>query len=128
MKFFAGLLTFIVAGLHFAFMVLEMFFWNDPVGHKIFAMTPEVAASSQVLAMNQGLYNGFLAVGLLWGLLGGKHGVKVYFLLCVLVAGVFGGLTAKFSILYIQAAPALLALIFVIMAKNRKTVEQRIFS
>jgi putative membrane protein len=128
MKFFAGLLTFIVALLHFAFMVLEMFFWNHPVGHKIFAMTPEVAASSQVLAMNQGLYNGFLAVGLLWGLLGGKHSVKVFFLLCVLVAGIFGAFTAKFSILYIQAVPALLALIFVMRAKSRQAGEQRLFS
>ena len=128
MKFFAGLLTFIVAALHFGFMVLEMFFWNHPVGQKVFVMTQEVAASSEVLAMNQGLYNGFLAVGLLWGLIAGNHGVKVYFLLCVLVAGVFGALTAKFSILFIQAAPALLALIVVIWAKNSKTAEQRIFS
>ena len=128
MKFFAGLLTFIVALLHFAFMVLEMFFWNHSVGQKIFAMTPEVAASSQVLAMNQGLYNGFLAVGLLWGLMQGKHGVKVFFLLCVLVAGIFGAFTAKFSILYIQAVPALLALIFVMRAKSRQAGEQRLFS
>ena len=128
MKFFAGFLTFIVALLHFAFMALEMFFWNHPVGQKIFAMSPEVAASSQVLAMNQGLYNGFLAVGLLWGLLAGKHGVKVYFLLCVLVAGIFGALTAKFSILYIQALPALLALIFVMLTKSSRSAEQRIYS
>jgi putative membrane protein len=128
MKFFAGFLTFIVAMLHFAFMVLEMFFWNHPVGQKIFAMSPEVAASSQVLAMNQGLYNGFLAIGLLWGLLQGKYGVKVFFLLCVLVAGVFGALTAKFSILYIQAAPALLALIFVMLTKSRHADQQRLFS
>ncbi|MFT4938624.1 MAG: putative membrane protein [Paraglaciecola sp.] len=128
MKFFAGLFTLIVAGLHFAFMVLEMFFWNHPVGQKLFAMTPEVAASSQVLAMNQGLYNGFLAVGLMWGLLQGKHGVKVFFLLCVMVAGIFGGLTAKFSILYIQAFPAFLALIFVFAAKRRQSDKLRLFS
>jgi putative membrane protein len=128
MRFFAGLLTFLVALLHLAFMVLEMFFWNHPIGHKVFAMTAEVAASSQILAMNQGLYNGFLAAGLLWGLLQSKHGVKVFFLSCVIIAGVFGGLTAKFSIIYVQAAPALLALIFVIRAKGRRAGEQRLFS
>ena len=128
MRFFAGLLTFLVAVLHLAIMVLEMLFWNHPMGQKIFAMTPEVAASSQVLAMNQGLYNGFLAAGLLWGLLQSKHGVKVFFLSCVIIAGIFGGLTAKFSIIYVQAAPALLALIFVIRAKGRQAGEQRLFS
>jgi putative membrane protein len=128
MRFFAGLLTFLVAMIHLAIMVLEMFFWNHPIGQKIFVMTPEVAASSQVLAMNQGLYNGFLAAGLLWGLLQGKHGVKIFFLSCVLIAGIFGGLTAKFSIIYIQAVPALLALIFVIRAKGRRAGEQRLFS
>jgi putative membrane protein len=128
MKFFAGLFTLLVALIHIAILVLEMFFWNHPIGHKIFAMTPEVAASSQVLAMNQGLYNGFLAAGLLWGLLLGNHGAKVFFLSCVIVAGVFGGLTAKFSIIYTQAAPALLALIFVIRARGRQAGEQRLFS
>jgi len=128
MRFFAGLLTFVVAILHLAIMVLEMLFWNHPLGQKIFDMTPEVAASSQILAMNQGLYNGFLAAGLLWGLLQSKHGVKVFFLSCVIIAGIFGGLTAKFSIIYVQAAPALLALIFVIRAKGRQAGEQRLFS
>ncbi|MFT5312869.1 MAG: putative membrane protein [Paraglaciecola sp.] len=128
MRFFAGLLTFLVAVLHLAIMVVEMLFWNHPMGQKIFDMTPEVAASSQVLAMNLGLYNGFLAVGLLWGLFQSKHGVKVFFLSCVLIAGIFGGFTAKFSIIYVQAAPALLALIFVIRGKGRQAGEQRLFS
>jgi putative membrane protein len=128
MRFFAGLLTFLVAAIHVAIMALEMAFWDHPMGHKIFAMSPEIAASSKILAMNQGLYNGFLAAGLLWGLLCGKHGVKIFFLSCVLIAGVFGGLTAKFSIIYVQAVPALLALIFVIRAQGRKAGEPRLFS
>ena len=127
-RFFAGLLTFLVAAIHLAIMALEMFYWNHPIGHKIFAMSPDVAASTEVLAMNQGLYNGFLAAGLLWGLLLSKHGVKIFFLSCILIAGIFGGLTAKFSIIYVQAVPAFLALIFVIRAQGRKAGEQRLFS
>ena len=128
MKFLAGLLTFIVALLHLAFMALEMFFWNAPLGHKIFGMTAEVAAASEVLAFNHGLYNGILAVGLLWGLMAGKHSVKVFFLLAIIVAGVVGGLTAKMSIIYIQALPALIALLLVLKTKGRRAGEQRLFS
>ena len=128
MKFLAGLLTFVVALLHFGFMALEMFFWNAPLGHKIFGMSAEVAAASEVLAFNQGLYNGILAVGLLWGLMAGKHSVKVFFLLAIIVAGVVGGLTAKMSIIYIQALPALIALLLVLKTKGRRAGEQRLFS
>jgi putative membrane protein len=91
-------------------MVLEMFFWDHPVGRKIFHMTPEVSAASRVLAANQGLYNGFLAAGLLWGLGRGDRRVTVFFLVCVAIAGLFGGLTAKTSILVSQLLPAALAL------------------
>lgn len=128
MKFFAGFMTFLVALLHIGIMVLEMFFWNHPVGQKIFSMTAEVAQSSQVLAMNQGLYNGFLGFGLLWGLISGNQSLKVFLLICIMMAGVFGGLTAKTSILYVQALPGFFTLILVLKAKRRQAGEARLFS
>ena len=99
-----------IALSHLGFMVLEMFFWDHPVGRRIFGMTPEVSASSKVLAANQGLYNGFLAAGLVWALASGRRDVKIFFLSCIVVAGLFGGLTAKTTILFTQALPAALAL------------------
>ena len=116
MRAVAAVLTGLVALSHLGFLVLEMFFWDHPVGRRIFAMTPEVSASSAVLARNQGLYNGFLAAGLIWGLAAGRRDVTVFFLGCVIVAGVFGGLTAKTSILFTQALPALIALVLVLAA------------
>ena len=112
-------LVLLVAALHVAFLVLEMFLWSGPVGRRVFAMTPEIAAQTAVLAANQGLYNGFLAAGLIWGAIAKKRDVIIFFLLCVIVAGVFGGLTAKFSIIYTQAAPALVALAAVLLAKTK---------
>jgi putative membrane protein len=109
----------LVALLHAGFLVLEMFLWRGPVGQRVFAMTPDFAEQSAVLAANQGLYNGFLAAGLLWGAIANKRDVMIFFLLCVIVAGVFGGLTAKFTILYMQAAPALVALAAVLLAKPK---------
>ena len=117
MKAVAVVLTGLVALSHLGFLVLEMFFWDHPVGRRIFAMTPEVSAASAVLAKNQGLYNGFLAAGLVWGLAAGRRDVLVFFLGCVVVAGVFGGLTAKTTILVTQALPALVALVFVCAAR-----------
>ena len=114
MRIIALLLVAIVALSHVGFLVLEMFLWADPVGHRIFGTTPEFAAQSAVLAANQGLYNGFLAAGLLWGLISGRRDLKIFFLACVIVAGVYGGLTAKMSILYVQALPGLLALLAVL--------------
>ena len=105
---------------HIAILVLEMFFWDHPVGHKVFGMTPDVAQASAVLAMNQGLYNGLLAAGLIWGLIASRTDVKVFFLCCVVVAGVFGGLTAKPSIIFTQGLPALLALVLLLLS-NRNT-------
>lgn len=113
----ANIAILIVGLLHVGFLVLEMFLWNHPVGMKTFKMTKEIAASSAALAANQGLYNGFLAAGLFWGVLSGNTPVKVFFLACVLIAGLFGGLTAKRSILYIQALPALLALVLLYLAR-----------
>lgn len=116
MKLLANVLTSIVAVFHVLILILEMFFWNHPIGQKVFNMTPEVAATSEVLAMNQGLYNGFLAAGLFWGLIAARKDVKLFFLSCVVVAGIFGGLTAKFSIIFTQGMPALIALILVLLA------------
>jgi putative membrane protein len=112
-----GLIVLVIAS-HFGFMVLEMFFWDHPVGREIFGMTPEESAASAVLAMNQGLYNGFLAAGLIWGLWSGRPDVKLFFLGCVIVAGIFGGLTAKFTIIFTQALPALLAMVFVLLTER----------
>ena len=94
MKIIANVLTGLVALSHLGFLVLEMFFWDHPVGRRIFGMTPEVSASSAALAANQGLYNGFLAAGLVWALWTDRAELKVFFLGCVVVAGVFGGVTA----------------------------------
>jgi putative membrane protein len=102
----------LVALLHLYFLVLEMFLWDKPAGLRAFGHTPEAAAASKVLAANQGLYNGFLAAGLLWGLSLGEAGasIRVFFLLCVLVAGIYGAATASRKILFVQALPAGVAL------------------
>ena len=106
----------LVAILHFYFLLLEMFFWTKPRGLRTFAQTLEKAKSTAVLAANQGLYNGFLSVGLIWGLVHPtpefSFQIKVFFLSCVIVAGLYGGKTANRKILFVQAGPAILALIF----------------
>jgi putative membrane protein len=114
----AAVLIAVVALLHVYFLVLEMFLWDKPKGLKTFGNTPEKAAITKVLAANQGLYNGFLAAGLLVGLWMGDAGLafKLFFLLCVIVAGVYGAATVGKKILYIQAVPAALALVFVWLA------------
>jgi putative membrane protein len=108
----------IIALLHVYFLVLEMFLWTKPAGRRAFGLTAEFAEQSKALAANQGLYNGFLAAGLIWGLSLGVGGfdVKVFFLACVLVAGIFGGFTASKKILWIQALPALIALLLLHLA------------
>ena len=118
MKLIARLLILLIAVEHVGILILEMFFWNHPVGQRIFGMTPEVSSTSAVLAANQGLYNGFLAAGLLWGLVSDKRNVKLFFLGCVVAAGVFGGLTAKTSILFTQALPAVLALGLTLLSRD----------
>lgn len=113
----ASIVIAIIALLHLWFLVLEMFLWNRPSGRRAFGLTPEFAEASKVLAANQGLYNGFLAAGLAWGLwLGGGEGldVKVFFLGCVLVAGLYGGLTATRKVLWIQATPAAIGLLLLL--------------
>jgi putative membrane protein len=120
MKSLANVLVGIVALLHFYFLVLEMFLWTKPVGRRAFGTTPEFAQASKVLAANQGLYNGFLAAGLLWGLSRGAEGyaLKVFFLACIIIAGVFGGLTANRKILYVQALPAAVALVLTLLGSR----------
>ncbi|NZA26585.1 DUF1304 domain-containing protein [Luteimonas sp. SJ-92] len=109
----ANLLIALVALLHVWFLVLEMFLWTRPLGRRTFGTTAEFAAASRVLAANQGLYNGFLAAGLAWGLWLGREGdaVKLFFLACVLVAGLYGGATVSRRILVVQALPAALGLV-----------------
>jgi putative membrane protein len=108
----------LVALLHFYFLVLEMFLWDKPRGLRTFGITPEFAAASKSLAANQGLYNGFLASGLVWGLILGDAGnpVKIFFLACVIVAGVFGACTASRKILWVQALPGAIAMALVLSA------------
>ena len=118
MKILGNILVILVAALHSCFLVLEMFLWNGPIGQRVFSMTQEFSSQSAVLAANQGLYNGFLAAGLMWGLAAGRRDVKVFFLMCVIAAGIYGGLTANLAIIYMQSAPALLALVVVFMAKD----------
>jgi putative membrane protein len=116
----ANALVALVALLHVYFLVLEMFLWTKPLGLKTFRQTPEKAADAAVLAANQGLYNGFLAAGLAWGLIQGNAGfafqIKTFFLLCVIVAGIYGAATVSRRILYVQATPAALALILLLLA------------
>ena len=118
MTIVARVLVGIVALSHLGFLVLEMFLWNQPIGRKVFGLTPEFAAASAALAANQGLYNGFLAAGLLWALGSGRRDLTVFFLGCVIVAGVFGAVTAKTSILFVQALPAALALLATLSAQD----------
>ena len=106
----ASILIGLVALIHLYIVYLEMVAWDTPAGRKAFGMTPEFSAATRTLAMNQGLYNGFLAAGLIWGLGDSGFAVKVFFLACVIVAGVFVAATASTKILYIQALPAALAL------------------
>ena len=120
MIFIANGLVALVAALHVYFLVLEMFLWTKPLGLKTFRNSIEKATNSAVLAANQGLYNGFLAAGLIWGLVQGVPAfafqIKIFFLLCVIVAGIYGAATVSRRILFVQAAPAALALILLWLA------------
>lgn len=110
----------LVALLHAYFLVLEMFLWDKPAGMRAFGLAPEFAQATKTLAANQGLYNGFPVAGLVWGLLLGASGfgIKVFFLLCVIVAGVFGAATASRKILWVQALPAVIALALLLLARG----------
>ena len=120
MKMFGSALVVLVALEHMYFLYLEMFLWTRPKGLRVFGNTAERAEASKVLAANQGLYNGFLAAGLLWGLIypapaAGLH-IQMFFLACVLVAGIYGGITVKRTIAYLQGGPALLGLLVLLAA------------
>jgi putative membrane protein len=120
MIWIANILVALVAALHVYFLVLEMFLWTKPLGLKTFRQSPEKATDSAVLAANQGLYNGFLAVGLVWGLLQDVPAfafqIKIFFLICVMTAGIYGAVTVSRRILFVQALPAVIALILLGLA------------
>jgi putative membrane protein len=118
MSAMANVVVGLVALVHVYILVLEMFLWETPTGLRVFGQTKEAAAASKVLAANQGLYNGFLAAGLIWGLSLGADGtnVKVFFLVCVLIVGVYGALTASRRILFVQAIPAAIGLALVLLS------------
>ena len=113
-----SILTGVVALIHVYIVILEMFLWETPRALKAFGTTPEFATSTKVLAANQGLYNGFLAAGLIWGIALGAAGagVKIFFLSCVVVAGVYGAATVGKKILFVQALPAAIGLVLVCLA------------
>lgn len=113
-----GGLVAVVILIHLYIVVLEMLLWKTPYGRKSFGMTAEFARESRVLAANQGLYNGFLAAGLIWGLAAGKVDVTVFFLSCVIVAGIFGGITVSLRVLLVQALPAAVALAVLWLAQG----------
>ena len=112
----ANLVIGLIALLHVWFLILEMFLWTRPSGRRAFGTTAEFAEQSKALAANQGLYNGFLATGLVWGLVSGRTDVRVFFLVCVVVAGVYGTATVNKRILVVQAVPAALALVAVALS------------
>ena len=118
MSVVATVLVALIGLLHVYILVLEMFLWDKPQGLRAFRNTQEFATASKVLAANQGLYNGFLAAGLFWGLWLGPagNGVKVFFLLCVAIAGLYGAATAARKILFIQTVPAVIALAALLMS------------
>lgn len=118
MALIANIVVALVALLHIYFLVLEMFMWDKPLGLRTFRMTPEKAEMTKVLAANQGLYNGFLAAGLLWGLSLGDAGysIKMFFLACVIVAGVYGAVTVGRKILFIQAMPAAIGSLLLVLS------------
>jgi putative membrane protein len=116
MKIVKSVLIVVISIQHFLFLILEMFLWKTPIGLRIFGMTQEAAELSATLAANQGLYNGFLSAGLIWSLLikANKKKTQIFFLICVIIAGLFGGYTVKYTIYLIQALPAFIALLFIL--------------
>jgi putative membrane protein len=106
----------LVAAIHLYILYLEMFLWDTPRGRATFGLTPELAGATKTLAANQGLYNGFLAAGLIWGLVTSNQAVMTFFLLCVAVAGVYGAVTVNRRIFVVQTVPALLALLLLVLA------------
>jgi putative membrane protein len=120
MSLIANVVVALVGLIHVYILVLEMFLWDKPRGLRAFGQTPASAAATKVLAANQGLYNGFLAAGLFWGLWLGPEGfgVKVFFLLCVFVAGLYGAATASRKILFVQVVPATVGLVLLFLSRS----------
>ncbi|WP_020559391.1 DUF1304 domain-containing protein [Thiofilum flexile] len=118
MQILAILAVLFVAAIHVYILVLEMFLWDTPKGRQAFGTSAEFASASKVLAANQGLYNGFLAAGLIWGILRGAAGQELilFCLVCVVVAGIYGAVTASRKILYVQALPGMIALVLALLA------------
>lgn len=116
MQILAYILIAAVAATHVYFLILEMFLWDRPIGRKTFGLSVEDAATTKVLAANQGLYNGFLAAGLIWGLIADNFEVQIFFLACVAIAGLYGGATVNLRIWFIQTLPAAIALVLVLLA------------
>lgn len=115
----AKVLVIFVALEHLGFLVMEMFYWQTSFVQKLFGVSPELAAESGFMAANQGLYNGFLSIGLMWALFTHKKDVVVFFLICVIVAGIFGAITVKPSVFVAQSCPALLALVTYLLSARR---------
>ncbi len=111
MEYLIKTLIFIISLLHFYFLLLEMYFWDKPLGLKVFRLTKEKALETKALALNQGLYNGFLSAGLIWSLFENSHANQIFFLVCVLIAGIVGGLSVNKRIFFIQGLPAFITLI-----------------
>jgi len=116
----AQIIIIIVAVLHVAFLVLEMFLWTKPIGRKVFGLKQEHANNTAALAANQGLYNGFLAAGLIWGLLDQANGFNtlLFFLSCVVIAGAYGAFSVSKSIFWVQAFPAIIALVLLLLSNQ----------
>lgn len=112
----ANVLVALVAALHVYILVLEMFLWTTPRGRRAFGLSADFAEATKVLAANQGLYNGFLAAGLVWGLLRADTATQLFFLACVLVAGLYGAATASRKILFVQAVPAAISMAAVLLS------------
>ena len=125
MSTIANIVVFLIAILHVYILVLEMFLWDKPAGLRAFNQTQEAATASKVLAANQGLHNGFLAAGLIWGLSLGARGnsVKIFFLCCVLVAGLYGAATANKKILFIQTIPAAIGLLLIFLSSTVQLIK-----
>ncbi len=119
MTFVARLAVILVGLLHFGFMVLEMFYWDHPIGRQIFEMTPQQSAATALLAANQGLYNGFLGAGLLWAAFTKRREVKLFFLMCVIIAGVFAASMTDGGTLRVQALPGAVALALVLLTPSK---------
>ena len=120
MYFVSNILIVFITLLHFWFLTLEMFLWQKPIGLKIFRITKDFAKASSPLAANQGLYNGFISAGLIWGIISSEpvqaFRVKIFFLVCTIIAGIFGGLTVNKRIFFVQALPSVLAVIILALA------------